>query len=65
MNAISTWIMGGVTAALAVVGRYVASHADDEAAYYGGLIFFMFAVALVLLQIKRASDRRERELNNG
>ena len=62
MNGLSDWILGGVTAVLAVIGLYVASHAHDEVGYYGGLIFFAFAVGLIFFQIKRAFDRREREM---
>ena len=62
MNGLSDWILGGVTAVLAVIGLYVASHAHDEVGYYGGLIFFAFAVGLIFFQIKRDFDRREREM---
>ena len=65
MNGISDWILGGVTSVLAVVGLYVSSHAHDEVGYFGGLVFFIFAVGLILVQVKRAFDRRERELHNG
>lgn len=64
MNGVSDWILGGVTAVLAVIGLYVASHAHDEVGYYGGLLFFVFAVGLIFFQIKRGFDRRERELNH-
>jgi hypothetical protein len=63
MDGLSDWILSGVTAVLGVVGLFVASRAHEEVGYYGGLIFFIFAVGLILLQIKRAFDRRERELN--
>ena len=36
MNGVSDWILGGLTAILAVIGLYVASHAHDEVGYYGG-----------------------------
>jgi hypothetical protein len=61
MNGISNWILGGATAILGIVGLYVASHAHDEVGYYGGLIFFIFAVGLILFQVKRGFDRLERE----
>ena len=64
MDGISDWILSAVTAVLAVVGLFVASRAHEEVGYYGGLIFFVFGVGLILLQIKRAFDRRERELNH-
>lgn len=59
MNGISNWVLGAVTALLALVGLYVASNAHDEVGYYGGLLFFVFAVGLILYQIKRAFNRRE------
>jgi uncharacterized membrane protein YfcA len=64
MNGVNDWILGGVTAILAVIGLYVASHAHDEVGYYGGLVFFIFAVGLIFYQIKRGFDRREREADH-
>jgi uncharacterized membrane protein YfcA len=64
MNGVSDWILGGVTAVLAVIGLYVASHAHDEVGYYGGLLFFIFAVGLIFFQLKRGFDRRERGHNH-
>jgi nitrate reductase gamma subunit len=55
--------LSAVTAVLGLVGLFVASRAHEEVGYYGGLAFFIFALGLILLQIKRAFDRRERELN--
>jgi trans-aconitate 2-methyltransferase len=49
---------------LGLVGLFVASRAHEEVGYYGGLAFFIFALGLILLQIKRAFDRRERELKS-
>jgi hypothetical protein len=59
MNGINDWILGSVTAVLSLVGLFVASRAEEEVAYYGGLVFFAFAVGLILFQVKRAWDRRE------
>ncbi len=64
MNSLSDWILGGLTAILAVIGLYVASHAHDEVGYYGGLLFFIFAAGLIFFQIKRGFERREREPNH-
>jgi len=63
MDGLSDWILSAVTAVLGLVGLFVASRAHEEVGYYGGLEFFIFALGLILLQIKRAFDRRERELN--
>ena len=61
MHSLSDWILGAVTAVLGVIGLYVAAHAHDEVGYYGGLLFFVFAVGLIFLQLKRGFDRVERE----
>jgi len=63
MDGLSDWVLSAVTAVLGLVGLFVASRAHEEVGYYGGLAFFIFALGLILLQIKRAFDRRERELN--
>jgi hypothetical protein len=63
MNGLSEWILSTITAVLGVVGLFVASRAHEEVGYYGGLIFFVFAVGLIMFQVKRAFDRRERELS--
>jgi hypothetical protein len=63
MNGLSEWILSAITAVLGVVGLFVASRAHEEVGYYGGLIFFVFAVGLIMFQVKRAFDRRERELS--
>ena len=64
MNSVSDLILGGVTAVLGVIGLFVAARAHDEVGYYGGLLFFIFAVGLIFFQIKRGFDRREREPNH-
>jgi hypothetical protein len=37
----------------------VAARAHDEVGYYGGLLFFIFAVGLIFFQIKRSYDRHD------
>ncbi|HXV26092.1 MAG TPA: hypothetical protein VED46_17780 [Alphaproteobacteria bacterium] len=61
MNGVGDWILGGATAVLGIIGLFVASHAHDEVGYYGGLLFFIFAVGLILFQVKRRYDRLEQE----
>lgn len=56
MNHVNNWIMGGVTALLAVGGLFVASNAGAGIAYYGGLLFFVFAVLLVFLFVRISYD---------
>jgi hypothetical protein len=59
MNSVSDLILGGVTAVLGVIGLFVAARAHDEVGYYGGLLFFIFAVGLIFFQIKRSYDRHD------
>jgi hypothetical protein len=56
------WLLGGVTALLGVIGLFVAARAGTDSAvgYYGGLLFFALAVALVLYLIKQSYDRAHR-----
>ena len=56
MNNVSNWVMGAVTALLAVGGLFVASTAGEGVAYYGGLLFFVFAVLMVFMFIKISTD---------
>jgi hypothetical protein len=56
MNNVGNWIMGGVTALLAVGGLFVAATAGQGVAYFGGLLFFVFAVLLVFLFIRISYD---------
>lgn len=56
MNHVGNWIMGGVTALLAIGGLFVASTAAQGVAYYGGLLFFVFAVLVVFMFIKVSTD---------
>ncbi|MBT5048518.1 MAG: hypothetical protein HOM58_08435 [Rhodospirillaceae bacterium] len=56
MNHVGNWVMGGVTALLAVGGLFVAATAAEGVPYYGGLLFFVFAVLLVFMFIKVSTD---------
>ncbi len=56
MNHVSNWVMGGITALLAVGGLFVAATAGQGIAYYGGLLFFVFATLLVFMFIKVSTE---------
>lgn len=56
MNNVSNWVMGAVTAVLAVGGLFVAATAGQGVAYYGGLLFFVFATLMVFMFIKVSID---------
>ena len=59
MHSVSDLVLGGITAVLGVVGLFVAARSHEEVGYYGGLLFFIFAVGLIFLQIKRGFDRHD------
>lgn len=59
MNNLGNWIMGGITAVLAVCGLFVASTAGHGVGYWGGLLFFLFAVGFVFLLIKVSFDHAD------
>lgn len=50
------WVLGSVTSVMALGGLFVASHVGYGVAYYGGLLYFAFAVLFVFLLIKVSFD---------
>lgn len=50
------WVLGSVTVVMGVGGLFVSSQAGHGVAYYGGLLFFVFAVLFVMLLIKISYD---------
>ncbi|MHA1108196.1 MAG: hypothetical protein ACTSQV_03670 [Alphaproteobacteria bacterium] len=58
MNHVGHWILGSMTALMAVGGLFVAARAGHGLPYYGGLIFSAFAVLFILLLIKTSFDRK-------
>ncbi len=58
MNHVGSWVLGAVTALMAVGGLYVAARAGHGMVYYGGLIFSAFAVLFILLLIKTSFDQK-------
>lgn len=59
MNNLGNWILGAVTALMAVGGLFVAARTGEGVAYYGGLLFFLFAVAYVFYLIRVTFDHQE------
>ena len=57
MNHLGNWILGAVTAIMAVGGLFVAARAGDGVPYYGGLLFFLFAVGYVFYLIRVTFDQ--------
>ena len=50
------WVLGSVTTVMGVAALFVSSRAGYGVAYYGGLLFFLFAVLFVILLIKASYD---------
>ena len=55
MKQVGNWIMGAATAIMAVGGLFVAANAGHGVSYYGGLLFFVFAVLFVFHIIRVSS----------
>ena len=53
------FLYAGFAALMGLVGLFVAAHAGHGAPYYGGLVFFIFAVLFIFLMIKHAFDKSE------
>ncbi len=61
MEGTGRWIWGGMVALFGVIGLFVSAHAGEEeaVAYYGGLVFFIFAMLFILMLMKKSFDHRE------
>ncbi len=59
MSNVGSWVMGAVTAVMAVAGLFVAARAGAGVAYYGGLVFFVFANGFIFYLIKASFDLEE------
>jgi uncharacterized membrane protein len=53
---VRNWVLGTVTSVMGVAGLFVSSHAGHGIAYYGGLLFFLFAMLFVMLLVKVGYD---------
>ncbi|MGB0575045.1 MAG: hypothetical protein ACPGPC_02650 [Alphaproteobacteria bacterium] len=56
MKQLGNWIMGAVTAVMAVGGLFVAANSGHGVPYYGGLLFFAFAIFFVFHLIRVSFD---------
>jgi hypothetical protein len=61
----NSMILSAAVAVMGIVGLFVAQRAGHGAPYYGGLVFFVFAILFVFLVIKHAYDRSEGIRNGG
>jgi len=58
MGNLGNWILGAVTAIMAVGGLFVAARAGAGVPYYGGLLFFLFATGFIFYLIKVTCDEQ-------
>ncbi|MEK9683995.1 MAG: hypothetical protein VW226_05565 [Rhodospirillaceae bacterium] len=56
MTNFGNWVMGAVMLVLAVCGLFVASTAGHGVGYWGGLIFFVFAIWFIFRLIQASFD---------
>ncbi len=59
------WVLGSVTAVMGVCGLYVSSRAGFGVAYYGGLLFFLFAILFIFNLIKIGYDEARETTSAG
>jgi uncharacterized membrane protein len=57
---LKNWVLGSATGIMSLGGLFVAANAGFGVAYYGGLLFFLFAVLFVLFLVKVGYDEGER-----
>ncbi len=55
----NTMVLAGAAGVMGIVGLFVAQRSGHGVPYYGGLVFFVFAVLFVFLLIKHVFDRQE------
>ena len=61
----NSMVLSAAVALMGLVGLFVAQRAGHGVPYYGGLVFFVFAILFVFLVIKHAYDRAEGIRNGG
>lgn len=59
MGNLGNWILGAMTATMAIGGLFVSSRAGVGLAYYGGLAFFLFATGFIFHLIKVTYDHQK------
>lgn len=55
----NTMMLAAAAGVMGVVGLFVAERSGHGVPYYGGLVFFVFAVLFIFLLIKHSYDREE------
>jgi len=59
MGSASNWVLSGLVALMGLAGLFVAARGGHSMPYWGGLVFFLFAVLFVFYMIKRGFDHAE------
>ena len=57
---LKNWVLGSMTGVMSVGGLFVAANAGFGVAYYGGLLFFGFAILFVMFLVKVGYDHGEK-----
>ncbi len=55
----NTMMLAAAAGIMGLIGLFVAERAGHGVAYYGGLVFFVFAILFIFLLIKHSYDREE------
>jgi hypothetical protein len=58
-NLFNTMLLGAAAGVMGIVGLFVAERAGHGVPYYGGLVFFVFAILFIFLLLKHSFDREE------
>lgn len=59
MKDTASWIVNGLIGLAGIIGLFLAAYAVDSAFYAFGLLLFVFAVAFIFMNIKKAFDEAE------
>lgn len=59
MGNLGNWILGAAASIMAVGALFVSARAGEGVPYYGGLLFFLFAIGFVFYLIKVTCDEQE------
>jgi hypothetical protein len=58
-NFFNTMVLAAAAGIMGIVALFVAERAGHGVPYYGGLVFFVFAILFVFLLVKHNFDRQE------
>ncbi len=56
MDNVSNWVLGAMSAMMALAGLFVASHVGHGVGYYGGLGMFVFCTMFIMHLMKTSFD---------